>query len=110
MDDGGVIVHDDWRANATTVVRRALKEPEEKVLVHGHMGVNRGPSLAFATLLTQGWDPVESSASICRAWPVTYMHYDKNALDWCSARTASQATHGVTSSGASTAGRSATRW
>ncbi len=50
----GQIVHDDRWANATTVVRRALKEPEEKVLVHGHMGVNLGPSLAFATLLTQG--------------------------------------------------------
>ena len=38
------------------------------VLTHCHMGINRGPSLGFAVLLAQGWDPVEALDRI-RAGP-----------------------------------------
>lgn len=34
--------------------------PNERVLVHCHMGVNRAPSAAFAVLLDRGMDPVEA--------------------------------------------------
>ncbi len=51
------------------------------------MGINRGPSLGFAVLLSQGWDPVEAIAAIRAARPQANVWYAADALDWWQART-----------------------
>ena len=36
----------------------ALEDPDAQVLAHCHMGINRGPSMAYAILLATGMEPV----------------------------------------------------
>ena len=52
------------------------------VLTHCHMGVNRGPSLGFAVLLEQGWDPIEALDAIRTARPIAWVAYAEDALRW----------------------------
>jgi hypothetical protein len=52
------------------------------VLAHCHMGINRGPSLGFAILLHQGWDPVEALTAIRAAREIAYVDYAGDALVW----------------------------
>jgi dual specificity phosphatase 3 len=52
------------------------------VLAHCHMGINRGPSLGFAILLHQGWDPVEALSAIREAREIAYIDYAGDALVW----------------------------
>jgi protein-tyrosine phosphatase len=46
------------------------------------MGINRGPSLAFAVMLAQGWNPVEALTSIRAARPIAAIAYARDALSW----------------------------
>jgi hypothetical protein len=46
------------------------------------MGVNRGPSLGFAVLLAQGWDPVDALDAIRGARPIAWVAYAEDALRW----------------------------
>jgi len=50
------------------------------------MGINRGPSLGFAVLLHQGWDPVEAIAAIRAARPIANVWYASDSLAWHHAR------------------------
>ena len=52
------------------------------VLAHCHMGINRGPSLGFAVLLHQGWDPIDALTAIRRAREIAYVDYAGDALVW----------------------------
>jgi len=52
------------------------------VLVHCHMGVNRGPSMAFAILLGLGHDPVEALRAIRSARPIAAILYAEDAISW----------------------------
>ena len=52
------------------------------VLAHCHMGINRGPSLGFAILLHQGWDPVDALTAIRGAREIAYVDYAGDALVW----------------------------
>ena len=63
------------------------QDPDAVVLTHCHMGINRGPSLGFAVLLAQGWDPVDAIAAIRAARPQANVWYAADALDWHHART-----------------------
>ena len=56
--------------------------PDAVVLTHCHMGINRGPSLGFAVLLHQGWDPVDAIAAIRAARPIANVWYTRDALAW----------------------------
>ena len=60
----------------------ALRDPEAKVLVHCHMGINRGPSMAYACLLMLGHDPIEAMTMIRSARPIAAIGYAEDALDW----------------------------
>ena len=91
VDDAGQQMPDEWFDLGTEWVRGALRDPEAKVLVHCHMGINRGPSLAYACLLMLGHDPVEAIARIRRARPSAAVGYAEDALDW------HHRTHGVDS-------------
>ena len=46
------------------------------------MGINRGPSLAFAILLTQGWAPLSALAHLRHVRSIAYVAYAEDALDW----------------------------
>lgn len=63
MDDAGQAVPDDWWDVTTDWVVNAITSGG-RVLVHCHMGINRSPSVAFAVLLTLGWQPVDAIAAI----------------------------------------------
>ena len=50
-----------------------------KILVHCHMGINRGPSGAMAVLLEQGLDPVTALSAVKGARTVAYVAYSPDA-------------------------------
>ena len=63
MDDAGQRVRPEWFEHAVSWVEAAWERHEHAVvLTHCHMGINRGPSLGFAILLSLGWDPVDAIA------------------------------------------------
>lgn len=82
VDDNGEDMPDDWFDIGVPFVLAAMAEPTSKILVHCHMGINRGPSLAFATLLALGWDPIEAMTAIRTARPIAAIGYADDALDW----------------------------
>jgi len=85
LDDAGQVVPAEWFEEAVAWVEAA--GPDAIVLAHCHMGINRGPSLGFALLLAQGWDPVEAIAAIRAARPQANVWYAADALRWHHART-----------------------
>ena len=87
MDDAGQQVAGDWFDTGVAFALDAFNaSPESVVLAHCHMGINRGPSLGFAVLLAQGWDPVEALDAIRAARPIAYIDYARDALRWHHAR------------------------
>ena len=88
MDDAGQQVPHEWFEEAVAWVEAAYEEnPDAIVLTHCHMGINRGPSLGFAVLLAQGWDPVEAISAIRAARPQANVWYAADALAWHHGRT-----------------------
>lgn len=85
MDDAGQAVPAEWFERAVSWIDAA--GPDAVVLTHCHMGINRGPSLGFAVLLAQGWDPVEAIAAIRAARPEANVWYAADALVWHHQRT-----------------------
>lgn len=71
FERGVGFVLDVWRADSAAVV-----------LVHCHMGINRGPSLGYAVLLALGWDVVEAIDAIRAARPIAHVAYAEDALRW----------------------------
>jgi hypothetical protein len=55
---------------------------EESVLVHCHMGVARGPSAAFAILLSRGWDELGALDAVMFGRPIATVLYAADALRW----------------------------
>jgi protein-tyrosine phosphatase len=95
VDDHGDRQPDVWFDRGVEFVRQALEDSAAKVLVHCHMGINRGPSLAYAVLLDAGWDPVAAIDAIRTARPIAYALYAEDALDWHHRRTgADESTRG----------------
>ena len=86
IDDAGQRVPTAWFEEGVAWVLTALDDPDAIVLTHCHMGINRGPSLGYAVMLAQGWDPVEAIAAIRAARPIAYVAYAEDALRWHHAR------------------------
>ena len=83
MDDAGQQVAARWFDHAVGFALDAFEAtPDSVVLAHCHMGINRGPSLGFAILLAQGWDPVDALDAIRAARPIAYIDYAKDVLRW----------------------------
>lgn len=78
---------DEWFDAGVDFALAALEDPSAKVLAHCHMGINRGPSMAYAILLAQGWDPVAAIDRIRQARPIANVWYAEDALDWWHRRT-----------------------
>lgn len=85
VDDAGQRVAAEWFETGVQYALQAI-DAGGIVLAHCHMGINRGPSLGFAVLLAQGWDPVEAIDAIRQARPIAYVDYAVDALAWHHAR------------------------
>ena len=59
---------------------RAAHASGRKVFVHCHMGINRGPSTAFAILLDRGWQPWDAFDLIRERRPISAVYYATDAL------------------------------
>ena len=68
-DDDGNGQSDAWFDAGVSAILGALADFNRKVIVHCHMGVNRGPSLAFAAMLALGHEPTEALAAIKARFP-----------------------------------------
>jgi dual specificity phosphatase 3 len=80
-DDYGFPQPDGWFDDGVAFAVEALIEPDTVVLVHCHMGINRGPSMAYRILLELGWDPIEALDAIRKARPIADIAYAGDALD-----------------------------
>ncbi|KQT93870.1 hypothetical protein ASG49_02590 [Marmoricola sp. Leaf446] len=81
MDDAGQRVPGAWFDRGVTWAQEAIDQGGV-VLTHCHMGINRGPSLGFAVLLAQGWDPVQALDRIRAVRPIAWVAYAEEALRW----------------------------
>ena len=66
--------------DAAVEAARRAREDGGRVLVHCHMGVNRGPSAAYAVLLDRGWDAVEAFEHVTSRRPQAQAAYAEDAL------------------------------
>lgn len=80
--DAGQRMPDTWFEEGTAVAGRALSDPQARLYVHCHMGINRAPSLAFAILLRQGWAPLAALDHLRRVRSIAYVAYAEDAVDW----------------------------
>jgi len=80
-DDDGRGQDDEWfEAGVTHFEDLSLRGG--RVVVHCHMGINRGPSMAFAILLSQGWGITEALDAIASARPIVGLIYADDAVRW----------------------------
>jgi len=82
VDDCGRRRDPEWFENLVKVARDILADPSRSVLVHCHMGVNRGPSAAYAILLDQGWHHLDALRAIREARPIAGIIYAPDAAEW----------------------------
>jgi len=80
-DDDGSPQPDAWFDDGLAFAAEALREPDAVLLVHCHMGINRGPSMAYRILLERGSDPIDALEAIGDARPVADIGYAGDALD-----------------------------
>ncbi len=81
IDDAGQRVAADFFDTTVGFAVEAI-DAGGVVLAHCHMGINRGPSLGFAILLHQGWDPVDALTAIREVREIAYVDYAGDALVW----------------------------
>jgi hypothetical protein len=94
--DHGGSQPDDWFETCVQFAELALSRPGNKVLVHCHMGVNRGPSVGLAIMLALGWDPTVALSLIRVARPIAAALYAEDAVAWWHRRIGSPETVGLT--------------
>lgn len=92
IDDHGGAMPGEWFDQGVAFARAAHQDPGAKVLVHCHMGINRGPSLAYAIMLADGWDPIEAITAIRSVRPIAAVLYAEDALAWHHRRSGTPAT------------------
>jgi protein-tyrosine phosphatase len=80
-DDAGLPQSDEWFDAGVAFAKEALGDPGSVLLVHCHMGINRGPSMAYRVLLEQFWDPIDALDTIRDARPIAAIAYASDALD-----------------------------
>jgi len=87
VDDNGTRRKDPWFDDLTETAKQILSDPNAKIIVHCHMGVNRGPSALFAILLALGWDDLDALRAIRNARPIAAVIYAPDATRWHAVRT-----------------------
>lgn len=86
IDDIGQCVPATWFENAVALAQDGLRRGDV-VYCHCHAGINRGPSLALAVLLAEGWDLIGALTQIRHCRPIAAMAYAEDALAWHHDRT-----------------------
>ena len=79
-DDHGGQMQPSWWSAGVGHARAALANGGT-VFAHCHMGINRGPSMAFAILVDQGWEPVEAFRLIRSRRPQAFAIYSAQFLN-----------------------------
>ena len=82
VDDDGGNQPDEWFERGVAAALTALEQTDGFVLVHCHMGVNRGPSMGYAIKLALGADPITALDDIRAGRPIAAILYAEDALDW----------------------------
>ncbi|MFN8021674.1 MAG: hypothetical protein U0Q03_09135 [Acidimicrobiales bacterium] len=82
VDDHGGRQPDTWFDEGVEQTLEALEQPTAKVVVHCHMGVNRGPSMGFAAMLAMGHDPLKALHTIRSQRPIAGVLYAEDAVSW----------------------------
>lgn len=82
VDDHGGRQPDSWFDEGVAGVLAAVDDPTSKVVVHCHMGVNRGPSMGFAAMLATGHDPLKALSTIRERRPIAAVLYAEDAVGW----------------------------
>lgn len=66
----------EWFDEAVTFARSALADPDARLFVHCELGINRGPSVAYAILrAVEGLSAEGAASAITAARPVAAMAY-----------------------------------
>lgn len=87
VEDAGQLIDPDWFEDLVQWAERARREnPEAKVLVHCHMGVNRAPSAALALLMNDGVGLREGLDLLREARPFAVIDYAGSVISWYLAR------------------------
>ena len=71
-----------WFDAGVGLAQAALQRGDARMVVHCHMGINRGPSMALAVLLAQGWDCIAALDAIRAARPIAAIIYASDAVAW----------------------------
>jgi len=80
-DAGGSQDREWYRAGYDYFKHAKRMDPEGKVMVHCHMGINRAPSLAFYILIREGHTPAEALTLIRDARPIAACYYAESAWE-----------------------------
>ena len=80
--DNGGTQERSWFNLGVAAITDALANPDARVVVHCHMGVNRAPSMAFAALLALGYDIEDGLDAIRDARPIAAILYAEDAVAW----------------------------
>ena len=86
VDDEGDRRSDEWFEAIQHAAALVFADPSRKVVIHCHMGVNRGPSAAFTALITNGVDPIKALGQIRAVRPIAAMIYAGDAIQWFAAQ------------------------
>lgn len=81
VEDAGFLMPDEWWVEGTTYALDQVSEGRI-VLSHCQAGINRGPSMGFAILVAQGWDPIEALDLIRDRRPIARIAYAEQAIYW----------------------------
>lgn len=82
VDDNGTTRSNAWFEAFVERAYEILQEPGRKILVHCHMGVNRGPSALYAIMIATGWDHLEALRRIRDVRPIAGIIYACDAVRW----------------------------
>lgn len=86
VDDEGDRRDPTWFERIVEIGVPILADGSRKLVVHCHMGVNRGPSAAFSILYAAGTPAREALQCIRAARPIASMMYSLDAVEWMAIR------------------------
>jgi dual specificity phosphatase 3 len=81
VDDVGQALSGAWFDECVAWIRAAIADGGV-VLVHCHMGINRGPSLVLAALLDQGFEVATALERVRESRPIAVIDYADDVLQW----------------------------
>ncbi|NBQ99436.1 MAG: hypothetical protein EBT97_03105 [Actinobacteria bacterium] len=83
VDDDGGRRDDTWFDAVVGEITAILtRDPEARIVVHCHLGVNRAPSIVYAALLALGWDDLDALRRIRDERPIAGIIYATDAVRW----------------------------